>query len=170
MGSKQLFHIIWTTFNEYSVWDKNGNWQKLADTYVELQKQTINYNLSHELQIGYLNNNSRKERLLLNEKAMTQLKIDIEKLCQENSDRIINGLEIKMLNIYESKVEMLVLSNINSITQKISRLKSRTSTLLSFKYPEEYFGKGTWGKGFWCSIILNKEDLAISIIKTSSKQ
>ena len=165
MGNKQLFHIIWTTFNEYPVWDKNGNWQKLTDTYTELQKHNINCNLSRELQIGYSNKISQKERFLLNEKAMTQLKIDIEELCQQNEDRIINGLEIKMLNINESKVEILAFSNIDSITQKISRLKSRTSTLLSLKYPEEFLGKGTWGKGFWCSNILNKENLAISIIK-----
>ena len=165
MGNKQLFHIIWTTFGEYPVWDKNGNWQKLTDIYVELKKHNISCNLSHELQIAYVNKNAQKSPLLINEKAMVQLKIDIVELCQENKDRIINGLEIKMLKIDESKVEMLVFSDLNSMTQKISRLKSRTSTLLSFKYPEEYFGKGTWGKGFWYSNILNKEDVAISMIK-----
>lgn len=72
-----------------------------------------------------------------------------------------------MLNINESKVEILIFSDIQSITQKVSRLKSRTSTLLSLQYPEKFVGKGTWEKGFWCSNILNKENLAISIIKNS---
>jgi hypothetical protein len=165
MYNKQLFHVIWTTFEEYPVWDKNGNWQKVSDAYLELQKHKIDYSLSRELQIGYTGKNSRKSRLVLNQKAMIQLKNDIEELCQQSKDRIIDGLEIKMLNINESKVEMLVFSNIDLISQKISRLKSRTSTLLSLNYPEEYFGKGTWSKGFWHSNILNKEDLAISIIK-----
>lgn len=165
MGNKQLFHVIWTTFNEYPVWDKNGNWQKLSNTYSELQKQHINCNLFKELQNGYLKSNSKKDRLLLNKQAILQLKFDIEDLCKENHDRIIDGLEIKMLTIDESKVELLVYSNLNALTQKISRLKSRTATLLNLKYPEAYFGKGTWGKGFWYSNILNKEDLAISIIK-----
>lgn len=168
MANKQLFHIIWTTFNESPVWDKSGNWQKLADTYAELQKHHISCSISHELHSGYVNKNSQKERVLLNEKAITQLKIDIEALCQQNKDRIIDGLEIRMLHIDESAVEMLVFSNIDSIAQKISRLKSRTSTLLSLKYPEAFSGKGTWGKGFWYSTILNKEDLAISIISKQS--
>lgn len=170
MSNKQLFHIIWTTFNEYPVWDRNGNWQKLLDAYAELQKQNINYincNLSRELPTEYVNRDSRNDRLLLDEKSMNQLRLDIEKLCQKNKDRIIDGLEIAMLNISESKVEMLVFSDITSITQKISRLKSRTATLLSFEYPDKFVGKGTWGKGFWYSTIFNKEDLAISIIKNS---
>ena len=170
MSKKQLFHIIWTTFNEYPVWDRNGNWQKLLDAYAELQKQNINYincNLSRELPTEYVNRDSRNDRLLLDEKSMNQLRLDIEKLCQKNKDRIIDGLEIAMLNISESKVEMLVFSDITSITQKISRLKSRTATLLSFEYPDKFVGKGTWGKGFWHSTIFNKEDLAISIIKNS---
>lgn len=164
MSDKQLFHIIWTTFNEYPVWDKNGNWQKLTNTYVTLQKQAINYNLSHQLQTEYTPV-LPKGRLLLNEKVIIQLKMDIEELCQPDKDRIINGLKVKMLNINESMIELLVLSNINSITQQISRLKSRTSTLLSLKYPQEFSGKGTWGKGFWCSNILNKQNLAIAIIE-----
>ncbi|POR24151.1 hypothetical protein BWK58_08490 [Flavobacterium columnare] len=168
MYNKQLFHVIWTTFDEYPVWDKNGNWQKISDAYLELQKHKIDYYSSRELQFRYTNKNSQKSRLVLNEKAMTQLKNDIEELCQQNKDRIIDGLEIKMLNINESKVEMLVFSNIDLISQKISRLKSRTSTLLSLKYPEVYFGSKTWGKGFWFSNIFNKEDLAISIIKKIS--
>ena len=165
MGRKQLFHIIWTTYQEYPVWDKNGNWQKLADAYTVMQDHHINYNLSHELPAGYINKSSREERLLLNEKSMAQLKLDIEKVCRKNGDRIIDGLEIKMLNVNDSKVEILAFSPTESITQKISRLKSITSSLLRSKYPEEFFGKGTWGKGFWYSNIFNKEDLAVSIIK-----
>lgn len=165
MENKQLFHVIWTIFNGYPVWDKRGNWQKLADTYAELEKHDIHYHLYKELKPEYLNKTPKQELSLLHEKAINQLKSDIEKLCKENQDRIVNGLNIKMLKVDTSKVEMLVFSNSNVITQKIARLKSRTATLLSFEYPETYVGKGTWGKGFWCSNILNKEDLAISIIK-----
>lgn len=166
MSNKQLFHIIWTSFNEYPAWDKHGSWQHLADTYTELQKHHISYTLSHELHNVYVNKSPQKDRVLLNEKAITQLKMDIETLCQPQKDRIIDGMEIHMLHVNESAVEMLVFCNTALLAQKISRLKSRTSTLLSSKYPESYFGKGTWGKGFWCSTILNKEDLAISIINT----
>ncbi|SDJ57259.1 hypothetical protein [Chryseobacterium jejuense] len=165
MSNKQLFHIIWTTHHEYPVWDKNGNWQKLVNAYTELQKYTISCYLSHVLPIRYVNKSSKNELLLLNEKSINQLKIDIEKLCRKNGDRIIDGLEIKMLRINESKVEILAFSPAVSILQKISRLKSKTSSLLGTKYPEEFPENKIWGKGFWYSNILNKEDLAVSIIK-----
>lgn len=167
MEKKQLFHIIWTVYNEYPIWDKNGNWQKLTATYTELQKQHINYHLYKELQPEYLNKSPRQERLLLDEKAILQLKSDIEHLCKTNGDRIINGLKIEMLQIDKSKVEMLVYSNINVIIQQISRLKSRTATLLHFEYPDKFLGKGTWGKGIWYGNILNKEELAIAMIKNN---
>lgn len=165
MGNKQLFHIIWTTHHEYPVWDKNGNWQSLVNTYTELQKHNISCYLSHGLPIGCTNNSPKNGLLLLNEKSIIQLKLNIEELCRENADRIIDGLEIKMLRINESKVEILAFSQAASILQKISRLKSKTSSLLASKFPDEFPEKKIWGKGFWYSNILNKEDLAVSIIK-----
>lgn len=168
MQHKQLFHVIWTTFDEYPVWDKQGNWQEISDTYLVLQEQKIAFHLSRALPSNYSNKESKPTRLVLNEKAITQLKSDIEALCEQNKDRIIDGLAIKMLHIDTSKVEMLVFTNSLRITQQISRLKSRTSTLLSLKYPEAHFGKGTWGKGFWQATLLNKEDLAITIINNRS--
>ncbi|THF51806.1 hypothetical protein E6C50_08605 [Flavobacterium supellecticarium] len=165
MANHQLFHIIWTVFNAYPVWDKRGNWQKLSATYAELEKHHISYHPYKTLHPEYTNRHSQQEPTLLSEKAIAQLKSDIENLCQDNKDRIIDGLKIKMLRIDPSKVEMLVLSDAAVLAQKIGRLKSRTATLLSFEYPETYVGKGTWGKGFWYSNILNKEDLAIAIIK-----
>ncbi|MGX7666747.1 hypothetical protein [Flavobacterium pedocola] len=165
MHNNQLFHIIWTTFEEYPVWDKNGNWEKIRNCYLELKNHDITCTFSHELQTNYLNKKPKTNRLQLNDNARKQLKKDIEELCLENSDRIIDGLKIEMLHIDESSVEMLVSSNVTSIEQKIARLKSRTATLLSLKYPNEYFGKNTWGKGIWFSHILNKESLAVSILK-----
>ena len=165
-NNNQLFHIIWTTYNEYPVWDRNGRWKKLTDTYSKLRLQNISYTLSHELSDEYVNKNPQNNRILLQEKSINQLRIDIHELCRENSDRIIDGLEIKALHINESKVEILVFSNIKVLNQKISRLKSKTSSaLLSSKYTEEFSGNKIWGKGFWYSTILNKEDLAISIIQ-----
>lgn len=94
------------------------------------------------------------------------MRTEIHELCRENSDRVIDGLEIKVLHINESKVEIVVLSNIKVLNQKISRLKSKTSSaLLSSKYTEEFSGNKIWGKGFWYSMILNKEDLAIAMIQ-----
>lgn len=167
-SNNQLFHIIWTTYNEYPVWDRNGCWKKLTDTYSKLRIQNINFISSHDLPDGYINTTPQNNRILLKEKSINQLRIDIFELCRENNDRVIDGLEIKALHINESKVEILVFSNIKVLNQKISRLKSKTSSaLLSSKYTEAFSGKKIWGKGFWYSTILNKEDLAISIIKTN---
>lgn len=165
-NNNQLFHIIWTTYNEYPVWDRNGCWKKLTDTYSKLRHQNISCTLSHDLPDGYINKTPQNNRILLQEKSINQLRIEIHELCRENSDRVIDGLEIKVLHINESKVEIVVLSNIKVLNQKISRLKSKTSSaLLSSKYTEEFSGNKIWGKGFWYSIILNKEDLAIAMIK-----
>lgn len=169
MSNRQLFHIIWTTHNEYPVWDKNGNWQTLADVYEKLRKQQIHCHFSRELPTTYSHKHPQKDRLLLDGKAMVQLKHDIETLCREGGDRIIDGLEINMLHIHESGVEMLVLAGQHSLAPKIARLKSRTATLLSFKFPETYSGKGTWGKAYWYATILNREDLAVSILKNYRK-
>ena len=168
MQHNQLFHVIWTTFDEYPVWDNQGNWQKISDTYLVLQEQEVAFHLSHALPNNYSNKESKPTRLVLNEKIIAQLKSDIEALCQQNNDRIIDGLDIRMLHIDVSKVEMLVFTNSTRLNQQISRLKSRTSTLLSLKYPEVHYGKGTWGKGFWQATLLNKEDLAIAIINNRS--
>ncbi|WP_394665457.1 hypothetical protein [uncultured Chryseobacterium sp.] len=165
-NNNQLFHIIWTTYNEYPIWDRNGCWKKLTDTYSKLRHQNISCTLSHDLPDEYINKTPQNNRILLQKKSINQLRIEIHELCRENSDRVIDGLEIKALHINESKVEIVVLSNIKVLHQKISRLKSKTSSvLLSSKYTEEFSGNKIWGKGFWYSIILNKEDLAIAMIK-----
>ncbi len=46
-NNNQLFHIIWTTYNEYPVWDRTGHWEKLTDTYSKLRHQNISCILSH---------------------------------------------------------------------------------------------------------------------------
>ncbi|VXB49816.1 conserved hypothetical protein [Flavobacterium sp. 9AF] len=165
MNKKQLFHVIWTSFESFPVWDKKGNWENLALAYLELKNQGIVFELSKPFQQVYLNEKERAEAVVFNEHAIVHLTQDILDLCQPNGDRLVASLEIEWLDVEASKVEMLVWCEANLLHQKIGRLKSRTATLLSFAYPEDYFGKGTWAKGFWYARIENQESLAISILK-----
>ncbi len=166
MKNKHLYHIIWTSFGAFAVWDKRGNWSALKMLYQELENQQISYVLSHEFYGNYENKQTRNQ-LLFDSKDRLQISDDIQGLCRKGGDRIIDGLELKLLYVEENYVEMIVASETLEILQKLARIKSRTATLLSFKNPEKFSGKGTWGKGIWISRINNKHDLAISIIKSN---
>lgn len=163
----QLFHVIWTTFNEYPVYDKRGSFQQLKETNNQLIAQQIGYVCSKDLPEEYILASPQPGKVRLTEQATLYLKEEIERLCKKDADRIINELDIKMIKIDESKIELLVYTNANELNQKIARLKSRTSSLLSFKFPDTYVGKSNYGKGIWYASILNKELLAISIIKNA---
>lgn len=161
----QLFHVIWTTFEEYPIHDSRGSWQKIKDLYRNLEKQQIAFQLSEEFPAKYLSKEPRASRVILSPKAINQLKKEIEVLCQPGKDRIISGLKLETVCIQETHIELLIYCQPSSLKQKISRLKSRSATFLSFAFPESYFGKNTWGKGIWAAQIFNHEELTISIIK-----
>ncbi len=156
----QLFHVVWTTFEAYSIGDQRGNWQKIKDLYSNLEKQQISFQLSEEFPAKYLSKEPRANRVQLSQKAMEQLKKELVELCYPGKDRILDGLKLEMATIHESHVELLVYSDQTSLKQKISRLKSRSATLLSS-------GKNTWGKGIWIAQIFNHGEQTKSIIITS---
>ena len=161
----QLFHIIWTTFEEYPIHDSRGNWQKTKDLYLILEEQQIAFQLSEEFPAAYQGKEPRANRLTLAPKAISQLKKEVEILCQPGKDRIISGLKLEMVHVHETRVELLIYCHPSSLKQKVSRLKSRSATLLSFDFPESHFGKNTWGKGIWVAQIFNHQEQTISIIK-----
>ena len=163
MAEGQLFHVLWTSSGEYPVWNKNGGWEKLKTVYSVLEQQEISSRFSQPLPKEYVQKTARTDRILFDEEVRGKLTADIMELCQK--DRILEGISLEMVRVTESSVELLVYCHPDSLKQKISRLKSRTATLLSFAFPDYFPGKGTWGKGFWFAAILNKEALAASIIR-----
>jgi hypothetical protein len=165
----QLFHIIWTTFDEYPIQDKNGSWQKTKDLYTNLKDQQTAFHLSEAFPDEYISKEPKPSRIILSGKAKNQLTTDIESLCRPGKDRIVDGLKLESVKIYDSHVELVVRCDPASVSQKISRVKSRSATLLSFAFPENYFGKNTWGKGIWVAQIFNREEQSISMIRLISQ-
>jgi REP element-mobilizing transposase RayT len=163
----QLFHVIWTSFETYPLWDKNGDYQKTKELYSKLGDQKTTFHLSKEFP-NYLGKKPKVNRVTFSKEAMKQLKTAIENLCLPGKDRIIDGMKLELVSIHENHVELLLRCDLTFLSQKISRLKSRTATLLSFSFPESHFGKNTWGKGFWFASILNHEEKALSIIKETN--
>ncbi|MNJ86613.1 hypothetical protein D3C87_41170 [compost metagenome] len=164
----QLFHIIWTTFEEYPIHDNRGNWQKTKELYLILKEQQTAFQLSEEFPVEYLCKEPKSKRIKLSEKARNQLKADVEKLCQPGKDRIISGLKLETVQIHETHIELLVYCQPVSLKQKVSRLKSRSATLLSSDFPESYHGKNTWGKGIWIAQLFNPTASAVSTIKQAA--
>ena len=160
-----LFHIIWTTFETHLPWDKNGNWQKTKDLYMRLKDQGTDFDLLKEFPDEYIGKEPKSGRVRLSEKAKEQLTADIEYLCQPGKDRIVDGLKLESVKVQESHIELIIRCDPASLTQKISRIKSRSATLLSFALPESHSGKNTWGKGIWVAQIFNNEEQTISTIK-----
>lgn len=165
----QLFHIIWTTFEEYPIPDSRGNWQKTKDLYSVLEEQQTAFQLSEEFPVEYQNKEPRTNRLILSQKAITQLTKEMTELCQPGKDRIISDLKLEMVYVHETHVELLVYCHPETLKQKISRLKSRSATLLSFDFPESYHGKNTWGKGIWIAHLFNPTANTLSTIKESAR-
>jgi hypothetical protein len=161
--NQHLFHVIWTTFGEFPVWDKRGNWNDLVAQYRKLSECEIHYQLSRALHARYENKAQEPSIVFLDRPAQEQLKQDLHNLTH-GGDRIVQNLELVVSDISETTVQLLVFSDFASLNQKISRLKSRTATLLSFGFPEACQGKKTWGKGYWRADIHNKNERALSII------
>lgn len=164
MQRTKLYHIVWTTYNEYPVWDKRGNWQQLANTYQLFENKGTYHTLTHRLHNEY----SRKEtlsKIILDQDAREIIKANIRELCTENKDRIINGSIIKMINISETNVESILLSNKDDISQIVARIKSQSSSLLNAKRPECFLNNHLWGKGFWMATFFDDFEKIISMIK-----
>lgn len=159
---KQLFHLICTTFGEYPVWDKQGDWEKLKALYAVLEQREIQWCFSKELPPVYSGKKKHPERVLFNAEAKEKITAEVMELCQK--DRLLEGISLEMIRVSDSYMELLVYTHPDALIQQVSRLKSRTATLLSFHFPLVFKGKGTWGKGTWYAEILNKKVLAASII------
>lgn len=165
----QLFHIAWTTFEEYPIGDSRGSWQKIKDLYSNLEHQQIGFQLSEEFPEAYRSKEPRVNRVVFSPKTIEQLQTILEELCVPGKDRVISGLKLEMACVHETHVELLVYCEPVSLKQKVSRLKSRAATLLGFHSPESHAGKNTWGKGIWTAQLFNPTASAVSTIQLSMK-
>lgn len=164
----QLFHIAWTTFEEYPILDARGNWQKIKDLYSKLEQQQTAFQLSEEFPAAYHPKEPRVNLVVLSSKAIGQLQTILEELCAPGKDRVISGLKLEMAHVHETHVELLVYCEPVSLNQKVSRLKSLSASLLEF-HSTDHPGKNTWGKGIWIAQLFNPTASAVSTIQLAMK-
>jgi hypothetical protein len=163
--SKKIYHIIWSTFGSYPVWDNRGDWLELKATYGQLVLNEVDFELNKEFTSIYNNKPITNQQIEIDESHFEFLKDELIDLAKIDGDRIAGDLELLYVNINKTFIELIVKEKPSDLKQKLSRLKSRLATLMSFNEPEIFKGKKTWGKGIWISTINSKVTEAIEILK-----
>lgn len=166
---KQYHHIIWNVFAIYPPWDERGDWDYLIRTYEQLKDHDVELKFEKDLPGSFQNKGSFEECIAFNAEQIEFLKTEIAALTKENGDRICGNLPIQFLDIEKTYVELIIHEEEEVLKQKIARLKSRLATLLSFKFPETFQGKNTWGKGLWVVQFHGEVDKAIELIKENQQ-
>ena len=139
-------HIVWVTFDSWLPHEKRGDWKDLADFYQSLERDFI-VNFSKPLQNNYTKIQNPTQ-LILSSSDQEILKKDIIELAINES--IAGGLEIISIGLTPNGVHLLIRGAFSEKKQKLSRLKSRSATLLKYTNGlTEISAKNTWSKGFW---------------------
>ncbi len=136
-------HIIWTSYLTWLPHEKRGNWDSLIKLYSSLSEE----------------NEIHNSRVVFSTSETKKLKDSILELSE--NDRIVGYLDILAIDINSTEVQILVKGEFEEIKQKISRLKSRSSTELSFTYKNKIneSAKHTWSKRIWVSEFNEYEDV-----------
>ncbi len=167
---KECYHIIWNTFGIYPVWDERGDWEDLGRVYRLLIDNAIDLKFERDLPDSYQNEKRFNLHIEFDKEQKEFLTTQIKDLTKENGDRVCGQLDVLYLSIENSHIELVVIEEEHILKKKIARLKSRSATLLSFKYPSIFKGKNTWSKGVWITQIKNDPNKAVEIIKAASAQ
>lgn len=166
---KEHFHIIWPSFGTYQVWDNRGHWWHIASKYEHLRSAGIHIYFQYELPNHYLQKQFPSNQRRLQAHHIDFLKTQIKELCGNDGDRVAGQLDIRYINCQETYVELFVSEEESILKKKLARIKSRTATLLSFEFPNEFEGRNTWGKGIWTSKITGDIQQATSILQNPKK-
>lgn len=168
MTNKVTFHIIFNTFGAFPVWDRRGNWNELKNRYSTLSELGIDMKSEHDFPAEY--QKTEPTNAISFEKEEIQfLTESIQHLTRENGDRVCGNMEIELLHVQPHFVELIVREEEALVLQKLSRLKSRLATLLSFEFPHRFSGKHTWSKGFWNARITGDVNRAITILSKRNR-
>lgn len=159
---KGLYHIIWSTYHAFPVWDIRGDWSKLAELYAMFDLNAIGYQPSHELPRQWERRETNPKAIELTSCEQQYVQKNLQGLVVH--DRIAGGLEVMACAVSEQHVELLVREEGVQLLQKVARLKSRLATLLHFAFPQKFQGAHTWGKGIWVAEILSHHQQGIALV------
>ncbi|VAW71800.1 hypothetical protein MNBD_GAMMA12-2128 [hydrothermal vent metagenome] len=150
-------HIIWTSYLTWLPHEKRGKWDSLIKLYSSLSEK-FEVKFSKSL-CNIYNNEIQNNRVVFSASDIKNLKDSILELSR--NDRISGDLDILAIDINSTEVQILVKGEFEEIKQKISRLKSRSATELSFTYKDKIneSAKHTWSKGIWVSEFNEHEDV-----------
>lgn len=146
MNTDVYWHILWTVYPIPAPNRQKTTISGLPEFYEKLATDKIKHEVSQPLKALVHSSNTKPNRPILNPSSVEE---DIKRLTEEKGDRIAGNLPILDLLVRSDRVELLVKFNGDNLVQKISRLKSRSATLLSFSSDFGEGGNHTWGKGIW---------------------
>jgi len=145
--SNTYVHVIWTTFQTLLPNDQKGNWELLAKTYLAYP-ESFNF-LNGSLLCSSYQQVHKIDGLVFDTDVQKYLTSQTKILSEK--DRIGSRLALQEVVCRSQHVELLISSGFIESKQALSRLKSRSATLLDFEYG--LGGKNTWSKGFWVAEI-----------------
>jgi len=151
-----LSHIVWTTYLTFPPQDKRGSWESMSKVYEEL-KRVSEISFVKPLLKEY-NSIPSEERGILSFEDQRVVRDSIVDLAKDKGDRVAGGSGLRAIGTSETEVHLLINGTLAESKQKISRLKSRSATLLGFS--QEKFGessKNTWAKGIWAAEFGNEK-------------
>ena len=143
------WHIIWTIHGVGLPQRASAPWPLLSALYAELAANRLSPVQGDSISeiVDGSRPALRSRELSVEERAAVRQ--DLLKLGGKQGDRVAGDLGLKSVVVEATYVELLLEHAVDGLHQKLSRLKSRSATLLSFRGPEGTEGRGTWGKGFW---------------------
>ena len=143
------WHIIWTVHGVRLPQAANTSWSPLAALYASLADQGLSP-VQCDAIVDRTKGPSGSPRIVefTSENAST-IREAILDLGSPQGDRVAGDLGLEVVLVGRTHVELLLQHPSEGLHQKLSRLKSRSATLLSFRTHETFGGKGTWGNGFW---------------------
>jgi hypothetical protein len=159
------WHVIWTVHGGQLPQSGRGAWGPLALLYEQLSGEGLlpkemDPIVSREPEILL-----RGTKRLLPLESIERLRAEIIDLGSDHGDRVAGRLGLRAVLVQPTHVELFAEHPVEGFHQKVSRIKSRSATLLSFDTRGEAGGAGTWSHGFWRA--RHDEDRAVAIVRAA---
>jgi hypothetical protein len=143
------WHIIWTIHGFGLPQSATASWPLLSELYAKLAANGLSPARVDPISERPIRPHPALELKALNVEQRASVRRDLLELGGAHGDRVSGHLGLRSVLVEATYVELLLEHEVEGLLQKLSRLKSRSATLLSFRGPHGTGGRGTWSKGFW---------------------
>lgn len=166
---KKHFHVIWTSFGTYQIWDNRGHWNSMLQTYHKLEKTGVGLKFHYELPQEFLYKPYPSNQRIFSAEQLNFLQKEILELTKTDGDRVAGDLTIEHLDCCPTYINLIIQEEEGLLKKKIARIKSKTGALLALQYPELFTGRNTWGKGIWMVEVVEGIESVIPLFKINSE-